>query len=413
MQTSLPDSLLATSHGQRADAILRSCVHCGFCNATCPTYQILGDELDGPRGRIYLIKSLLESEAEEKAGVAQRAEQHLDRCLTCRACETTCPSGVAYGELLEIGRAETARARPRRRIPRLLRRWLITQMSSTRRVRAWSRLGRLFAFALPSTLKRNVPPRANNAVASEHAKRLLSDPALSGKRVLLLDGCVQEAATPATNQTLSRLLQRRGAVVVRMPKESCCGALALHLGAQESALLAARELLDQFAPMANEVDVVVSTASGCGVTQREYPRLFEDQSGHYRLLARAFTEKLQDASELLAQSRTLEPQLAGQRVAWHAPCTLQHGQRTGGDVPRLLQQVGYELVPVRDGHLCCGSAGTYSVLQPALSEELGERKRQALTVADPELIATANVGCQLHLSHGAQVPVKHWLELLQ
>ncbi|MGI9326930.1 MAG: glycolate oxidase subunit GlcF [Pseudomonadales bacterium] len=413
MQTSLPENLLATSQGQRADAILRSCVHCGFCNATCPTYQVLGDELDGPRGRIYLIKTLLESEADEQVKVAERAEQHLDRCLTCRACETTCPSGVAYGELLELGRAETDRIRPRRGIPRLMRRWLVTQMSSTRRVRRWSRLGRLFAFVLPNALKRNVPPKPNKAPVGEHTTRALSDPALSGMRVLLLDGCVQEAATPATNQTLSQLLQRRGAEVVRLPKESCCGALALHLNAQDSALAAARKLLDQFEAVADEVDVVVSTASGCGVTQRDYPRLFEGESGHYRLLARTFAEKLQDASELLSQSRTLEAQMTGQRIAWHAPCTLQHGQRTGEDVPRLLQQAGYELVPVRDSHLCCGSAGTYSVLQPALCEELGERKLQALTSADPQLIATANVGCQLHLSHGAQVPVKHWLELLQ
>lgn len=413
MRTDLPASLLATDRGQRANEILRSCVHCGFCNATCPTYQQLGDELDGPRGRIYLIKELLEAAPGEQSASAARTGTHLDRCLTCRACETTCPSGVAYGELLEIGREEVAAQHRRGLLARVQRRLLIRQLGSARRVRFWSRLGRAFSWLLPATLRRNVPPVPAPLTATVLPP--LVDPALQGKRVLLLDGCVQQAATPATNQALEEILTRRGAQVLRQSKEACCGTLALHLDDADCALSAARGVLQQYAAIADQVDAVVSTASGCGVTQKDYPRLFQNAGAPdaEQQLAAQFASKLCDAAELLAAVTTLEVRGAPQRLAWQAPCSLQHGQRLTHLVEPLLASAGHTLVPVSDSHLCCGSAGTYSVLQPELSEQLGQDKVRKLMAAEPDCIATANVGCQLHLDRAAPVPVQHWLTLLQ
>ncbi|MFK7913092.1 MAG: glycolate oxidase subunit GlcF [Pseudomonadales bacterium] len=413
MRTELPPVLLASERGQRADEILRSCVHCGFCNATCPTYAQLGDELDGPRGRIYLIKELLEAPSEQQSAVADRTSTHLDRCLTCRACETTCPSGVAYGELLEIGRREVSQVHKRGLLARWQRGLLIRHMSSARRVRWLARLGRTFAFMLPATLRRNVPPAPNAVTAAPLS--VLEDSALHGKRVLLLDGCVQQAATPATNESLARILERRGVEVVRQSQESCCGALALHLGEEAAALTSARGVLQQFAPLASQLDAVVSTASGCGVTQKDYARLFAaaNAAPEEQQLAAQFVSKLCDAAELLSAATTLEATSPGLQLAWQAPCSLQHGQQLNDLVEPLLTAAGYSLVPVADPHLCCGSAGTYSVLQPQLSQQLAADKVGKLMAAQPERIATANVGCQLHLDAAAPVPVQHWLELLQ
>lgn len=401
MQTSLPEAFIATDVGKRADAVLRSCVHCGFCNATCPTYQLLGDELDGPRGRIYLIKAMLEQE-----DASTVAGDHLDRCLTCRACETTCPSGVAYGELLEIGRNYLEANRTRSFSERFVRKWLLRVVPNPRSFAFWASLGRLVGPFLSARLRRQLPVKAKR-ISTPVVE--ITDPVGT---VLLLDGCVQRAATPAVNDVLERLLASRQICVLRVPEEGCCGGLALHLGEEATGLVTMAANLDALAPLLDEVDAVISTASGCGVTLKDYGRLLAGDETR-REQAAALASKVMDAGEYLDELGGEWGRAdAATRVALHIPCTLQHGQRRGGLPAEILEAAGYELVATRDDHLCCGSAGSYALLQPELSEQLGANKIAALTGGDPEVIATANVGCQMHLGGLAEVPVRHWLELL-
>jgi len=398
MQTQLPATVLATASGRRADAILRACVHCGFCNATCPTYLLTGDELDGPRGRIYLVKEMLEADAPSIV-----AREHLDRCLTCRACETTCPSGVAYGELAEIGRNFIEARVPRGVVDRVVRRWLVLVLSVPARLAFFARLARGVKWMLPDYLARAVPRiKPQVAVAVKNHSR----------RVIVLDGCAQRATTPEVNAALARVLDAADIKVVRASGEGCCGSLALHLGQEARAHVAMRANVDALYAAANGAEAIISTASGCGVTVKDYGRLLADDPA-YAERARWISDHTSDAAEYLAGiNAPLTKRNAATTVAWHPPCTLQHGQRVRGVVESLLQRAGYQLVPVADAHLCCGSAGTYSVLQPDLADALRLRKLAALTAAQPDVIVTANVGCQLHLRDGTDVAVRHWLELV-
>ena len=401
MQTSLPDEYRATPVGQRADQILRSCVHCGFCNATCPTYQLLGDELDGPRGRIYLIKDMLEQQSVDRIAVT-----HLDRCLTCRACETTCPSGVAYGELLEIGRNYQETHRRRGWFEAIRRSWLLRVVPDRRAFRRWAALGRLAGPFLGRRLRSQLPRRSRQTQSVEA-------PASPIQKVLLLDGCVQQVSTPAANNALAALLSAGNIEVIRLADESCCGGLALHLGQDADALATMGSNLDAIARVLDQVDAVISTASGCGVTLKDYARHLAGDAGR-ATTALAFVDKVRDVGEFLV---TLGWEWAAardeRRVAVHIPCTLQHGQRLGAEPGQILEAAGYELVKTADPHLCCGSAGSYAILQPELSEQLGAAKVAALGIDEPELIATANVGCQVHLGGLADLPVVHWIELLR
>ena len=392
MRTDLAADFLATPEGPRADAILRSCVHCGMCNATCPTYQVLGDELDGPRGRIYLMKEMFEAGTPNAT-----ARMHLDRCLTCRACETTCPSGVRYGELLEIGRGFVEDGLKRPSTERVVRRWLKGVIASPKWLRRWLRLGARFRYFAPQRLRslivRPAPAR----------------PAGGSGNVLLLQGCVQQVMTPETNAHLAELLAARGVTVRTDANEACCGALALHLGDVEEGREAMRHNLDALAW--RDADRIVSTATGCGVTLKDYGHLLGDDP-FYRKPAEEFAGKVCDVAELLGDL-TFEKRPDIDRVAWHAPCTMQHGQKIAGLVERLLTDAGYELLPVREPHLCCGSAGSYSVLQPEISSELRGRKAAALTEHGPDAVATANIGCQIHLAEAVDARVIHWVELLR
>jgi len=398
VQTQLSSVILATSSGRRADEILRACVHCGFCNATCPTYLLTGDELDGPRGRIYLIKDMLEADTPTPI-----AREHLDRCLTCRACETTCPSGVAYGELAEIGRNFIEAREPRGFAERFVRGWLVRVLPVPARLTLFARLGRLVRWAMPDYLARAVPQiRLEPAVAVKNHAR----------RVVVLEGCVQRSTTPEVNAALTRVLDAADVKVIRAAGEGCCGSLELHLGQERRARATMRANVDALFEAAADAEAIISTASGCGVTVKDYGRLLADDP-RYADRARSISERTLDASEYLAQIEApLRKIGTATTVAWHPPCTLQHGQRVKGVVEDLLQRAGYALVPVANAHLCCGSAGTYSVLQHRLADELRAQKLAALTAAQPDVIATANVGCQLHLRDGAAVPVRHWLELL-
>jgi glycolate oxidase iron-sulfur subunit len=407
MQTDLHEDLRGTSHGRRAEQILRRCVHCGFCNATCPTYQLTGDELDGPRGRIYLIKDVLESGQGNST-----AQRHLDRCLTCRACESACPSGVEYGDLLEIGRDIVEQTQPRSWRAKLVRGWLMRVVPNRRRFRRWARLGGWFRWVLPSRLRQALP-RVRRTRSTQRPTQQPTQQKGHARRVLVLRGCVQDVATPAANTALAALLDARGFEVIYADQEGCCGSLNLHLGERERALADIRRNIDALTPHLEDVEAVVSTASGCGVTIKDYPQLLLDDH-EYAMRAAALARKFQDASEFITTENLACRSIDGyQRIAWQAPCTLQHGQKITGIVENILRDAGYELVPVADEYLCCGSAGTYSLLQADLASELRKRKLDALCAHDPDVIATANVGCQTHLASTAKVDVRHWLELLQ
>lgn len=414
MQTDFSAEFLNTAEGERANEILRSCVHCGFCNATCPTYQITGDELDGPRGRIYLMRELLATGDNE-----ERAQRHLDRCLTCRACETTCPSGVQYSELLEIARIELG---PRRSgLNGLLARLLAWMVPEVERLRHMTRLGRVFRGLLPRRLAKLVPDQVGQGVVSTtgHARQ-----------VLLLNGCAQQVSTPETNRNLQALLAKLGIGTLVLEDEGCCGSLDIHAGDETQALARMRANIDRIAPHLAEVEAIISSASGCGLTIKDWGRLLASDD-EYAALAAEVSSKVVDVAEFVAgevgeageageadeaggaEKGAFERAVDAHTVAWHAPCTLQHGQRITGVVERLLTTAGYELVPVQDAHLCCGSAGTYSALQPQLADELAMRKVASLTAATPDIIATANVGCQSHLANNSSTPVVHWIELLK
>lgn len=405
MQTKLPEAIVATTKGRRAQEILRSCVHCGFCNATCPTYELLGDELDGPRGRIYLIKEMLEAQKVESVTVT-----HLDRCLTCRACETTCPSGVEYSQLLEIARDYVTSNYRRDLLDRIKRLWLIHTVPYKRRFRRWAQLGRAVRWFLPGRLREILPVMPAGA-ALQATPRV--SPSVAASSVLLLNGCVQQVTTPQVNVALRELLAARSIAVVELAEEGCCGALELHLGKEPGALATMRNLLDNLAPWLDEVDAVISTASGCGITLKDYPRLLKDDATHGEL-AQRLGDKLLDVGEyLLSLDLSWRKQDEVLAVALHQPCTLQHGQKLGDEARQLLQNAGYDLLAVRDEHSCCGSAGTYSLLQGKLSSQLRDRKISCLESGQPDVIATSNVGCHTHLAVAASVPVVHWIELLR
>jgi len=392
VQTELAAFIRDTPEGREADAILRKCVHCGFCSATCPTYQLLGDELDSPRGRIYLIKQALEG-----APVTASTRLHLDRCLTCRACETTCPSGVQYGRLADIGRAVVEERVPRGPWETAKRAALAFALPRRALFTALLRLGRMFGFLFP----RLVPapaPAAGPWPAPRHARRMLA-----------LAGCVQPALAPRINAAAARVLDRMGVSLIEATGAGCCGALRFHLNHQEDGRDDMRALIDAWWPYVErgETEAIVITASGCGATVKEYGHLLAHDP-LYRDKAARISAMTKDLSEVVQPVAG-----AGRgRLAFQSPCSLQHGQQIRGKVESLLEQAGYELTPVPEAHLCCGSAGTYSILQPALSAQLRERKLAALQGGGPAAIATANVGCLAHLGTAAEVPVRHWIEFL-
>ena len=400
MQTFISEQLKNTPEGREADDILRSCVHCGFCTAVCPTYQQLGDELDGPRGRIYLIKLALEG-----APVTEKTQLHLDRCLTCRACETACPSGVQYARLAEIGRELVDRQVPRPLGQRLFRQALRVVLPHPRRFSAALRIGRAVRFALPDALKRKLPPAR---LAGERPQRQ------HVRKVLLLEGCTQPAATPRTNAAAARVLDRLGITTLSPPKSGCCGAISYHMGAHQEGLSFMRRNIDAWWPHIEDgAEAVISAASACSLMIKDYGALLKHDPAYADKAARV-SAMTKDLSEVIAAEDTaaLGGVPGNSRIAFHAPCTLQHGLRVNNTVESLLSGLGYRMTPVRDGHLCCGSAGTYSLLQPELSQQLLTNKVKALQAGAPQIIATANIGCQLHLQTAARVPVRHWIELL-
>jgi glycolate oxidase iron-sulfur subunit len=385
---------------QEAETIVKACVHCGFCNATCPTYQLLGDELDGPRGRIYLIKQVLEGNA-----ASAKTQQHLDRCLTCRSCETTCPSGVNYGHLVDIGRAIVEQHVKRSWLDFLKRRLLTLWLPHPQRFARLTAWAQLVAPVLPNSLRRQLPVKRRPEPFKPKAQHV--------RKVLLLDGCIQPALAPEINDAAEHILDRFGIGVIKAKAAGCCGAVSYHLNFQEEGLNFMRAVIDTWLPFLDQgIEAIVTTASGCGITVKEYGRLLAHDE-IYRHSAERISKSCVDIVELLEKEDwtgiTFKPV---RKIAWQAPCTLQHGQKLNGRVEAFLQKRGFELTEVPNAHLCCGSAGTYSLLQPKLAKQLGHDKLTALTSGQPDEIATANIGCLLHLRAKTLVPVRHWLEMV-
>jgi glycolate oxidase iron-sulfur subunit len=401
MQTNLSERYRQTTQGQEAEAILRACVHCGFCTATCPTYQLLGDELDGPRGRIYQIKQVLEG-AEPSA----TTRLHLDRCLTCRSCETTCPSGVQYGRLLDIGREIIEAQTERPMIEKIQRQGLRAILPYPQRFRALLAMGYLVKPLLPNVLAKKLPP--------QQGKRFEWSVKPQARKVLAFDGCVQSVVTPSTNAAAARVLQKLGIELVQVKEAGCCGAVSQHLTAPDEALNFMRRNIDAWWPAIEAgAEAIMISASGCGVMIKDYAYLLQDDPV-YAAKAQRVSAIAKDLSEILKDTSFGETQIPEhlKRVAFHSPCTLQHGLKLNGVVESILLTAGFELTPVAGAHLCCGSAGTYSILQPELSKQLLANKITALQAQQPQVIATANIGCQMHLATEAKVRVVHWIELL-
>ena len=403
MQTQLADWIKDTPEGREADAILRKCVHCGFCLATCPTYNLLGDELDSPRGRIYLMKQVLEG-----APVTANTQLHLDRCLTCRACESTCPSGVEYGRLVDIGRHVVEEKVPRSTGSSLYRSLLRGFLLSPALFGAAAALGRLARPLLPSSLAAKLPPAKPAGVwpAPRHTRRML-----------VLQGCVQPTLAPDINAAAARVLDRLGISLVAVPEAGCCGAIEHHLNAHEAARDRMRRQIDAWWPaIEGGVEAIAITASGCGTQVSDYGHLLRDDPA-YANKARRVSALAKDIGEIVAAEKHRLADLLpagghGQPIAFHAPCSLQHGQKKKGLVEGILRDAGFTLTAVPDAHLCCGSAGTYSILQPELSQQLLANQVRALESGSPAEICTANIGCLLQIRGGSGKRVSHWIELL-
>ena len=407
MQTNLADFIKNTPEGTDAETLLRKCVRCGFCIATCPTYQLLGDELDSPRGRIDLIKQTIEGRP-----ITAETRLHLDRCLTCRLCETTCPSSVQFGQLLDIGRHIVEKHAGRSVVDTLKRKVLRLVIPNPVLFDWLLRLGQRMRPLLPASMQHKVPAPCTAAKplpTSNHARKML-----------VLDGCVQPALSPATNAAVARVLDRLDITLIRAAYAGCCGALSFHLTAQNEALRYMKRNIDEWWPHIEQgAEAIVMTASGCGAMVKDYGRLLAHDP-KYADKAMRISELTKDISEVITKEKNRlsaltshpSPASARQKVVFHSPCTLQHGLKLQGKTESLLSELGFELVPVMGAHLCCGSAGTYSILQPELSQRLLDNKIRALTADAPSAIFTANIGCQSHLQSATDLPVKHWIEAL-
>ena len=382
MHVELNQLSISELDNEKASEIIEACVHCGFCLATCPTYQLIGDELDSPRGRIYLIKSALENNQFSTSSL-----KHLDRCLTCRSCETTCPSGVEYGQLLEIGREfmEIKRTKLQTIYRFFVRKLLLTPLL----FKSVGYFVRHSSIATKSIKPKNIE-----------------------STVLLLGGCVQPTLAPNINHSIKNILAKLSVEVIESPQKECCGALEQHMAASKNALNRVKRNIDSWNAQLNSgASAIISSASGCGVMVKDYPALFEKTDPYYEK-AKFVSSKTQDIAEYLASKDLTGLRLSESNISYHEPCTLQHGQKLSGLVESILTQFGYEKKPIKDSHICCGSAGTYSIFEAEISNQLKDNKLQNLKESNPEMIVTSNIGCLMHLQKGSSIPVKHWVELL-
>ncbi len=398
MQTIIHKSLKKHPAINQANDILRSCVHCGFCNATCPTYQLLGDELDGPRGRIYLIKQLIET-----GECTEQTRDHLDRCLTCRNCETTCPSGVQYSRLLSIGRELAEKKSPRKVYDTILRRLLRMVLPYRQRIGLIVKTALKLKPVLPVSVQRQLPVNENKSVTPQQHERL----------VIIPKGCAQDAFAADINTDCQIILNKLGITAIEIDSDSCCGAMSEHMSKATEAEMFMKKNINAWWPSIEAgAEAIVSTASACGVMIKDYGHLLAADSDYAEKAARV-SALCVDVSEFLAkEDLTLFENSQSKKISFHAPCTLQHGQKITGKVESILSNIGYDLIDYNDAHLCCGSAGTYSILQKNISTQLLSNKLDNLLTSEPDIIATANIGCLLHMRSGTETPVKHWLQLI-
>lgn len=408
MKTNIINDFLQTHDGEQANEILRSCVHCGFCNATCPTYQVLGDELDGPRGRIYLIKQVLEGKEPTR-----ETQRHLDRCLTCRNCESTCPSGVQYSHLLNIGRAVVNKKVPRsigqQSLHTVLRKTFLSSLAFGSLIKT----GQLFRPLLPNTIQRSIPKKEKKV----HFEKISHT-----RKILLVAGCVQSSLKPNIDIAAKVVFNKLNIECAEIPAAGCCGSLSHHLNAEDEAMRIIKKNIDRWWPLVENknIEAICMTASGCGAAIKEYAQLLASDN-NYAAKAKAISELYKDPAEIVSQelNSTGNTQLAevisdstqNKSIAFHPPCTLQHGMKLNNLIEPILNQCGFTVHAFKDKHLCCGSAGTYSITQKALSQQLLTNKLGHIEKVDADMIVTANIGCQLHLQSGTDTPVKHWLEL--
>ena len=403
MQTTINKALENTPEGLEAERILRSCVHCGFCTATCPTYRLLGDELDGPRGRIYLIKGLLEGkEASDKTQI------HLDRCLTCLACETSCPSGVEYGHLLDIGRQLINKKVRRTPIERSYRYLIRKILPYPGRFSFFLGLGRGIRFILPGKYRQMVP---------ENKRSKITESGKHTRKMILFSGCVQPSLSPEINCATTHLLNKLGIESISSHGEVCCGAINHHMAVDDSGLSFIKNNIDAWWPYIEEgIEAIVISASGCGAMIKDYGYILRNDTD-YKDKAHQVSLMAKDVAEIIVaeEIETLGKLLKGnsRRIAFQNPCSLQHGQKIKDETEVLFQKLGYQIENIEDANQCCGSAGTYSLLQTELSEKLRRKKISALEAVKPDVILTANIGCQLHLQQATEIPVKHWIEILE
>lgn len=394
-----------TLQGKTAEQILRKCVHCGFCTATCPTYQILGDELDGPRGRIYLIKSMLEG-----SDVTKKTQLHLDRCLSCLSCETTCPSGVEYGHLLDIGRHELEKKVNRNFLEKIYRYTILQIFPYRERFRVLFKLFLFFCFLLPASIT-NIFYKKRDNIKSKNIEIKINN---HKNRVVILSGCVQSSLAPNINLATKKILARLGVRVYEVNEEQCCGAMSYHLNNESQAFAFMRsnvEILHSFIN-SNDIEAIISTASGCGKHIKEYSYLFKEDE-HYLNKAKEISIITKDIAEYIINlnlKKLINKKKIPKAIVYQSPCSLQHGQKANGLVEKMLTELGYKLPKIKEDYLCCGSAGTYSMLQKKISNELRDRKLENLLATEPEVIITANIGCMEHLRQKTKVPVRHWVE---
>jgi len=405
MQTNIDDALKNTPEGLEAERILRSCVHCGFCTATCPTYRLLGDELDGPRGRIYLIKGLLEGrEASDKT------QMHLDRCLTCLACETSCPSGVEYGHLLDIGRQQINKKVRRALVEQFYRYLLRKIMPYPGRFVFFLGLGRGIRFILPAKFRKMIPENKHGIITKSASHK-------HKRKMILFAGCVQPSLSPETNYASTRLLNRLGIETIDSHGEGCCGAINHHMADDDSGLTFIKNNIDAWWPYIEEgLEAIVISASGCGAMIKDYGYILRNDTD-YKAKAHQVSMMAKDIGEIIVteEIQTLKKiiKVNSRSYAFQNPCSLQHGQKIKDGTENLLKKLGYQIHNIEDANQCCGSAGTYSLLQTELSEKLQRKKISALEAVKPDVIMTANIGCQLHLQQATEIPVKHWIEILE
>ena len=414
MQTNFTEAQLKIPALQRSNEILRACVHCGFCTATCPTYQVLGDELDSPRGRIYLIKDMLENDRPADA----KTVKHIDRCLSCLACMTTCPSGVHYMHLVDHARAHIERTYKRPLMDRALR-WVLSRVlpypKRFRLALLGAKIGRPLRFLMPDARLKamlEMAPKQVPPVSRNDDPQVFAAIGTRRMRVALMTGCAQKALNTDINDATIRLLRRLGCEVVIARGMGCCGALVHHMGREaESHAAAAKNIRAWMGEKHGQgLDAVVINTSGCGTTVKDYGHMFRNEP--LAEDAAVVSAMAMDISELLTRLEVPEGASKGLRVGYHAACSLQHGQKVTGAPKELLRRVGFEVVEPRDAHLCCGSAGTYNLMQPEISGQLKARKVASLEAKMPDVIAAGNIGCMMQIGSGTSVPVVHSVELL-